>query len=246
MSGHSHWASIKHKKGIEDAKRAKIFSKLSRLILVAAKEKGGNPETNTELRLALEKAKSFNMPQDNIERAIKKGTGEIEGGKIENLLLEAYGTGHIALLIEAVTDNKNRTLAEVRHILEKFGGKLASGSVLWMFEKKGCITINCKRLTTDDKQLSREDLELLAIEAGAEDIKHRDEVLEIYTKTREMGKIKKTLKGKGVKIENASLDWVPKEEMEISDKLVKEKIEKLFEALDEHDDVQEIYSNLKS
>ena len=245
MSGHSHWASIKHKKGIEDARRAKIFSKLSRLILVAAKEKGGNTETNTELRLAIEKAKSFNMPQDNIERAIKKGIGEIEGGKLENLLLEAYGPGQVAILIEAVADNKNRTLAEVRHILEKFGGKLASGSVLWKFKKKGCITINNRQQTTDNKQLGKEELELLAIECEAEDIKHKDDVLEIYTRPKETERVRKTLEEKGVQVENISLDWVPKEMIEINEDDEKT-CQKLFEALDENDVVQDIYFNLKT
>ena len=244
MSGHSHWSSIKHKKGAEDAKRAKIFSKLSRLILVIAKEKGGDIETNAELRMAVEKAKSFNMPQSNIERAIKKGTGEIEGGKLENLLLEGYGPGQIALLIEAVTDSKNRTLAEIRHIVEQFGGKLAGGSVLWMFEKKGVITVSDRRQATGDRRLEKEKLELLAIECGAEDIKYQNDILEIYTKPREMEKIKKILEEKGIEIKDISLDWTPKEEMKISDKKTKEKIDKLFEALDEHDDVQEIYSNL--
>jgi YebC/PmpR family DNA-binding regulatory protein len=243
MSGHSHFKSIKYKKGIEDAKRAKIFSKLSRLISVAAREKGGDSELNAELKMAIEKAKGFNMPQGNIERAIKRGTGEIEGGKLETLLLEGFGPGKIAILIEAVTDNKNRTLAEVRHIFESLGGKLASGGALWMFEKKGVIEIP---ITNNQLSTTKEQLELLVIEAGAEDIKWRDDILEVYTKLGELNKVKKVLEEKGIKIENISLDFVPKEEVKIEDKAIKEKIEKLFQTLDEHDDVQEIYSNLKT
>lgn len=240
MSGHSHWSSIKYKKGLEDAKRAQIFSKFSRLISVKAREKGGDPETNSELKIAIEKAKRFNMPQENIERAIKKGTGEIEGGQLESLLLEGFGPGRVAILIEAITDNKNRTLAEVRHILEMFGGKLASGGVLWMFEKKGVIEIN-----QPETSKSKDELEMLAIDAGADDIKWNENVLEIYTKLEDLNKVKKNLENQGIKIENAALEFLPKEEIKIEDNETKEKIEKLFEALDENDDVQNIYCNVQ-
>lgn len=239
MSGHSHWAGIKHKKGLEDAKRAKIFSKMSRLISVTAREKGGDLEMNAELKIAIERAKSFNMPQENIERAIKRGTGEIEGGKLESLLLEGFGPGKVAILVEGVTDNKNRTVAEIRHLFESFGGKLASGGVLWMFEKKGAIEID-----QQETGKSKEELEMLAIEAGADDIKWQNNTLEIYTKLEDFNNVKKFLEEKGIKIENNNLEFVPKEEVKIEDKETKDKIEKLFEALDEHDDVQEIYSNL--
>jgi YebC/PmpR family DNA-binding regulatory protein len=179
MSGHSRWSNIKHRKEASDAKRGKIFSKISRLISVAAKEKGSDPETNPKLRMAIEQARQFNMPKDNIERAIKRGTGQLEGANMEEVLYEAYGPAGVALIIEGITDNKNRTLAEVRHILNKFGGKLAeSGSVRYMFDKKGN-------------------------------------------------------------------EWIPKYPIEIIDQKTKEQLEKLFETLDDNDDIQEIYSNLK-
>jgi len=241
MSGHSHWAGIKHKKGLEDAKRAKIFSKMSRLISVTAREKGGDPETNAELKMAIERAKSFNMPQENIERAIKRGSGELGEEKLESFLLEGFGPGKIAVLIEGVTDNKNRTIAEIRHLFENFGGKLASGGVLWMFERKGIITIAEHQEYKDKK----DDLELLVIEAGAEDIEwNENEILEIYTKAEDLNQVKKNLEEKGIKIENINLGFKAKEEIRIEDKETKDKIEKLFESLDERDDVQEIYSNL--
>ena len=243
MSGHSKWANIKYKKGIEDRKRAKVFSKLSRLISLAAREKGGNPEANSALRAAIETAKSFNMPQENIERAIKKGTGEIEGLKLETLLLEGYGPGGIAILLEVVTDNKNRTLTEIRHLLEKFGGKLASGGVLWMFGRKGTIILDSE---SQERDFTREELELSAIDAGAEDIKTKENTLEIYTRPVDLEKVKKILEDKGIKIENVSLDFVPKEEIEVGNLEMKQKIKKLFEALDEHDDIQEIYANIKT
>ncbi len=179
MSGHSHWSSIKHKKGSVDAKRGKIFSKLSRLISITAKEKGPDLETNYKLRLAVEKAKEVNMPKENIDRAIKHGSGQLEGVNIEEILYEAYGPGGIALIIEGITDNKNRALAEIKHILSRFNGKLATvGSVRYLFDKK-------------------------------------------------------------------SEKWEPKYPTEITDQKIKEQVEKLFVALNENDDIQEIYSNLK-
>ena len=179
MSGHSHWATIKHKKVTTDAKRGKIFSKISRLISIAAKEKGGDPEKNPKLRTAIEKAREVNMPKDNIERAIKRGTGQLEGSQIEEAIYEAYGPSGIALIIEIITDNKNRTLAEIKNTLNKFGGKLAeAGSVRYMFDRP-------------------------------------------------------------------EQEWIPKYPMEVDQK-TKDQLEKLFAALDENDDVQEIYSNLKT
>lgn len=243
MSGHSHFKSIKYKKGIEDAKRARIFSKLSRLISITARDKGGDPETNSALRMAIEKAKAFNMPQENIERAIKRGTGVLGGEmKLENLVLEGIAPNGVGIVMEAVTDNRNRTLAEIRHILERGGGKLASGGVLWMFKKKGCITIDPKQQSQD---LKKEDLELIAIESGAEDIKWSQGLLEVYTPPEQLEKVKEDLEKKNIKIDEVSLDWVPKEEIELKDEESKQRIMNLFEALDEHPDIQEIYSNLK-
>jgi len=245
MSGHSHWHQIRHKKGAADIKKGKIFSKIARMITVAAKEKGGDPETNPKLRLAIEKAREVNMPKENIEKAIKRGTGELEGTKIEEVTYEAYGPGGIALIIETITDNKNRTISEIKHILSKFGAKLADpGSVSYLFEKKGVIT-----LKKEKPEASTEEIELLAIENGAEDIKTRNGYLEIQTKPENLEnlkqKIEENLKPESpIKIESVSLDWIAQNYLETDDK-TKEQLEKLFEALDENDDVQEIYSNLK-
>ncbi len=245
MAGHSHFSSIKHKKAIADLKRGKIFSKLARQISVAAREKGGDIETNPYLRMAVEKAKSFNMPKENIERAIKRGTGEIEGEKLEEFIFEAYGPKGIAIIIQGITDNKNRTLGEVKQILAKYNGKLATpGSVMWLFEKKGCITIKNSKLKTQNSKL-KEDLELKAIEAGAEDIYWHNDILDVYTKIQDLERVKKNLENQGIKTESADLEWVAKDEIQL-DKKNKQTIEKLFEELDENNDIQEIYSNLAS
>lgn len=241
MSGHSHWSSIKYQKGIADAKKGKIFSKIARQISIAAKEKGGDPEGNSTLRIAIEKAKSFNMPKDNVERAIKKGTGELEGTKLESVVFEAYGPGGIAIIIEGITDNKNRTSHEIKQILSKHQGKLAQeGSVKWLFKKKGVLEILHEK--NEDKK--KDDLEMLVIEAGAEDIFWDNDVLDIYTKIEDLEKIKKNLENQEVEIESASLDWVAKETIELDQKK-KDSIEKLFLALDENEAIQGIYSNLK-
>lgn len=238
MSGHSHARTILHKKQITDAKRGKIFSKLARVISVAVKE-GDNPETNYKLRQALEEARAFNMPKENVKKAIKRGTGELGGEKLEEVNYEAFGPGGIAVIINGITDNKNRTLSEIKQILKKYGGKLAeSGSVKWLFERKGVITVFNNK--------DRESLELKVIEAGAEDIcwHKTEDILDIHTKPEELEKVKKELENKEIEIESASLDWVSREQIEIS-KEEKEKCEKLFEELGENDAVQDIYSNLK-
>jgi len=243
MAGHSHWHRVKHKKETADRKRGQIFSKLSRMISVAAREGGGDPATNSQLRLAIEKAKEFNFPKENIEKAIKRGTGELEGVAFERILYEAFGPGNVAIIIEGITDNKNRTLNEISQILVQHNGKLAEpGSVRWMFERKGVITVNVKCQMSNVK--NKDELVLLTIDAGAEDIRWRNDFLEIYTKIEDLEKVKKKLQEKGIKIESATLDWVPKQEIEVEEKN-KIACQKLFEALDELDSVQEIYSNLK-
>jgi YebC/PmpR family DNA-binding regulatory protein len=243
MAGHSHWRSIKFRKEIADKKRAQIFSKISRMITVAAKEKGGDPETNPKLRLAIEEAKRFNFPKENIEKAIKRGTGEIEGTKLEKVIFEAFGPGKIAIIIEGITDNKNRTLGEIKQILNQNQGKLAGeGSVKWLFEKKGCLSVIFDSQSLSSK--SKEDLELIAIEAGAEDLVWQNNLLNIYTKVEELEKVKKNLEEKKIKIEASTLDWVAKNLIEVGEK-EKKSCQKLFEALDENEAVQEIYSNLK-
>lgn len=243
MSGHSHAKTILHKKQITDAKRGKIFSKLAREISVAAREKGGDPEINSKLRLVIEKARQWNLPKDNIERAIKRGTGELAGERLESVLFEAYGPGGIAIIIEGITDNKNRTLGEIKQIFTQNNGKLAgSGSVKWMFERKGCLEVQTGKGGYKDKK--KENLELLVIEAGAEDIYWHNDLLDVYTKPEELEKVKKNLEAKGIQTGSTTLDWVAKGQVELDEKS-KEVCQKLFEALDENDAVQEIYSNLK-
>lgn len=239
MSGHSHAKTVAHKKGAADAQRSKVFSKMAGEIAVAAKD-GGNPIGNSRLRMAIDRARSFNMPTANIERAIKRGTGEEKGAALEEVLFEGYGPGGIAVLVEGITDNKNRTLGEVKQAFEKNQGKLAGeGAVRWMFQRRGTIT-----LAQGDKP--KEELELLSIEAGAEDLYWReDNTLEVYTQPTLVEQVKRSLEEQGVAAESASLEWVPKERVVVSPQ-DKKAAEKLFEALDESEAVQEIYSNLKS
>lgn len=249
MSGHSHFSTIKHKKAITDAKRGKIFSKLSRIISVAAREKGGDPEANPQLRQALDKAKEFNVPKENIERAIKRGTGKLKGASLEKFIYEAYGPENIAIIIEGITDNKNRALGEISQILNQNNGKLADpGSVKWMFERKGVIVIPVE---STQESASKEEFELKIIEAGAEDIYWHEntknsekESLDVYTKAQDLENVKKELGNQGIKIQSATLDWVAKNQIEVNEK-GKIACQKLFEALDENDAVQDIYSNLK-
>lgn len=243
MSGHSHYANIKYQKSVADAKKGKIFSKLARVITIAVREKGPAVETNNKLKIAIEKAKEFNMPNDNIERAIKRGTGELEGEKLEEVIFEAYGPGGAAIIIEGITDNKNRTLGEIKQILSHNNGKLANeGSVRWMFERKGVIIINPKSQV--DSLQKKDELELKIIESGAEDFYWRGDLVNVYAKTDELEKVKDALQKQGVKIESSSVDWAAKEEIDLPEK-DKKSTEQLFDSLDENDSVQEIYSNLK-
>lgn len=243
MSGHSHAKTVLHRKRAEDAKRGKVFSKMSRLISVASRD-GADPEMNPRLKQALEEAKRFNMPKTTIERAIKKGSGDLEGENLEEFVFEAYGPGQVALIIEGITDNKNRSLGEIKQILVKHNGKLAGqGSVKWLFEQKGCITL---RITNENEYTNeeKEDLELKAIDAGAEDVFWHNDMLDIYTEPDDLDRVKKDLLAQGLAIESSSLDWVAKDEVEKNEK-EKKSCERLFEALDDNDSVQEIYSNLK-
>ena len=238
MSGHSHFKTVKATKDANDAKKGKIFSKLGRVITIAAKEKGGDIALNVKLKGAIERAKEFNMPKENIERAIKKGTGELAGESLESISFEGFGPGQIAIIIEGITDNKNRTLGEIKGILSQHDSKMSGeGAVKWMFERKGLIIINFEGK-------SKKELELVAIESGADDIIFKDTNLHIYTKPEDLENTKKTLEEKGLKIEESNLSWIPKEEIAI-DKKTQEKAQKLFEALDENDAVQDIYYNLK-
>ena len=237
MSGHSHFHNIKIKKGAEDAKRSKTFSRLSREISIAAKDGGSDLTFNAKLRSAVEKAKSMNMPADSIEKAVKKGSGELEGFSYEEFLMEAYGPGGTAFIIEGITDNKNRSFNEIKLTITQRGGKpVNEGGIKWMFEKKGVIAI-------DASNKNKEEAELIAIEAGADDIDWHENILYLYTKPEGLEKTKKTLEEKRMKIESGNLEWVPKENVSITDE-IKEKNQKLFEALDENDDVQNIYTNI--
>lgn len=237
MSGHSHFHNIKIKKGAEDAKRSKIFSKLSKEISVAAKDGGSDITFNAKLRSAVEKAKSMNMPADSIDKAVKKGSGELEGFSYEEFLVEAYGPGGTAFMIEGITDNKNRSLGEIKLVLTQKGGKYVNeGGIKWMFEKKGVVSI-------DAANKNKEEVEMAAIEAGAEDIDWDENTLYLYIKSEDLEKTKKALEEKKFKIESAALEWVPKENVSVAQD-IKEKNEKLFESLDENDDVQNIYTNI--
>lgn len=241
MSGHSHWATIKHKKALSDLKKGAVFSKLAKEIEIAARN-GGNPELNPKLRVAIEKAKEAKMPTENIERAIKRGTGELTSGGLEEVLYEAYGPGNVAIIIEGITDNKNRTVNEIKQILNNFNGKLVGeGAIRWLFERKGCL---CVELKNQLSVKSKEELELMTIECGAEDLYWHNSTIDIYTKIENIYEVKKALEEKGIKVASFSLDWVPKEMIDADEK-TKEMCQKLFEALDENDAVQEIYSNLK-
>jgi len=236
MSGHSKWSSIKHKKGITDARRGKVFTKLIKEVTVAARMGGGDPDANPRLRTAIAAAKSENMPKDNIERAIKKGTGELEGVAYEEVYYEGYGPGGIAILVEVATDNKNRTVAEVRHIFSKQGGNMGeSGSVAWMFEKKGIITLP-KQGKSEDEIME------LALNSGAEDMRTEDEYFEIQTDIESFEPVRKTLAEKNLTMENASLQWIAKNTINVSGENA-EKMMKLIENLEDCDDVQNVYSN---
>lgn len=243
MSGHSHARTVKSKKEAGAKKRSQIFSKMARLISVAVRQGGPNPETNAKLRMAIDNARSFNMPNENIERAIKRASGEGEGGQLEEFLFEAYGPANTAVLIEGITDNKNRALGEVKKILGQYNGKMVKeGAVKWMFERKGYISIDPN--SQSETLQSREKLELIAIEAGAEDLDWQDNSLTIYINVEDLETVKKNLEQKEVKIDSSSLEWKPKEEIDLGEK-EKNSCQKLFEALDENDNVQDIYSNLK-
>lgn len=243
MSGHSHFSTIKHKKGIEDAKRGKIFSKLSRVISLASRE-GGNPEFNAKLKQAIDEAKKYNLPKENIERAIKRGTGELAGEKLEPIIFEILGPAGIGIIVEGITDNKNRSLGEIKQIAQKRNFKLANeGSVKWQFNSAGIIN------TAAVEASKKEWLEMAAIEAGAQDIKWQTEdsqnYLEVITKPEELANVKNLLEEKGLIIESAVLGWAPKEEISASQDN-KEILEKLFAELYESDSVQSIYSNIQT
>ena len=237
MSGHSKWSSIKHQKGVTDARRGQLFTKLTREIIVAVREGGSDPNMNARLRLAVQKARDNSMPSDNIERAIKKGSGTLEGSALEEMVLEGYGVNGAAILVKALTDNRNRTIQDVRYMFARHGGSLGeSGCVAWLFDSKGLIMIKTNGLDT-------EELALEAIDAGADDVKVEGAFVEIYTKLEELEMVRKALEEKKLPIDSAELSLVPKTMLELDDKAALQTL-RLLDKLEELDDVQQVSSNV--
>jgi len=236
MSGHSKWAQIKRQKGAADAKRGQLFTKLAREIIVAVREGGSNPEANFRLRLAVQKARDSNMPLDNIDRAIKRGSGQAEGASLAEMVLEGYGPSGAAILVSALSDNRNRTLQDVRNIFTRNGGNLGeSGCVAWLFDNRGMVTV-------DAKEQDAEALALEAIDAGAEDVKVEDNYVEIYTRPEELEKVREALKQKGIPVASAELSRVPKTVVQLDGKAALQTL-RLLDKLEELDEVQSVSSN---
>ena len=240
MAGHSKWANTKHRKARVDAQKGKIFTKIAREITVAAREGGDDINANFRLRLAVQKARENNMPNDNIQRAIQKGLGGSEGSSFEQANYEGYAAGGVAVMLEVMTDNRNRTVAEIRHIFSRHGGSLGeSGCVSWMFSRKGFITVSKSDLSMDE-----DDFMLIALEAGAEDVKSEDD--DTYSVTSEIDsfeEIKQKLQDEGITISSSEVTMLPSNSISITDADMAGKIIKLMEALDDHDDVQNVYAN---
>jgi len=236
MSGHSKWSTIKHKKGAADKKRAKIFTKLIKEITVAARMGGGDPMANPRLRHAIDSAKAQNMPKDNVDRAIKKGTGDMDGVNYEEIMYEGYGPGGVAVMVECLTDNKNRTIADVRYIFNKAGGNVGTdGCVAWMFDKKGVITIS--KENTDEETLME-----VALDAGAEDIKDEGDSFDVLTAPEEFDVVKDAIDGAQITYEVAEISMVPQNTTAVSGKEAEQMIQ-FMEALDDCDDIQNFYTN---
>jgi YebC/PmpR family DNA-binding regulatory protein len=236
MSGHSKWHSIKHKKAAIDSKRGRAFTKYIKEITIAARIGGGDPEGNPRLRKAIADAKTLNMPADNIKRAIMKGTGELEGGQLDEVTYEGYGPGGVALIVQVVTDNRNRTVSEIRHVFSKNGGNMGeAGCVGWMFSKKGSIVV-------DASKADEETLMTLAIDAGADDFVTEGSTYEIYTSPDAFDGVLSALQTKGIPTESAEISMIPQNYVKVEGKAAQQVL-KLMEALDEHDDVQHVYAN---
>ncbi len=237
MSGHSKWASIKHQKGVTDARRGQLFTKLTREIIVDVRQGGSNPDTNFRLRLAVQKARDNNMPLENIERAIKRGSGELEGVTLVEMVLEGYGPSGVAILVQALSDNRNRTLQDVRNIFSRHGGNLGeSGCVAWLFNSKGLIMVETNNLDT-------EELALQAIDAGADDVSVETGCVEIYTKPEELETVRAALEQDNIPIASAELSMVPKTTLELEEKAALQTL-KLLHKLEELDEVQHVSSNV--
>ena len=237
MSGHSKWASIKHQKGVADARRGQLFTKLTRESIVSVRQGGTSADTNFRLRLAVQKARDSNMPLENIERAIKRGSGELEGVSRVEMVLEGYGPGGVALYLSVLTDNKNRTVAEIRYLLSKNGGNLGeSGCVAWIFEKKGYFKV-------EKANFDEEELFLISVDAGAEDMKTDDEeYYEIYTESDQLESVRAALENQNVIVSSAEITMIPQNTIKLEDKDAEQML-KLMDALDDHDDIQEVYAN---
>lgn len=239
MSGHSKWASIKHKKAATDAKKGKEFTKAAAMITIAAKQGGGDPKMNFALRLAIDKAKSVNMPAANIERSIKKGTGELGGAALEELVYEGYAQAGIAVLVEALTDNRNRTGPEVRAAFTKHGGTMAeTGAVAFQFDKKGQIYLN-----VHDQKLLADDIEMAIIDSGAEDFELHDGVYAVTTRATDLQSVKESLENAEIKVDDAELVFVAKNEIKVDDPIVAGKIMKLVDSLEDLEDVTAVHAN---
>jgi len=237
MSGHSHWAGIKYKKAVVDAKRGKTWSKISRMIIVAAKNGGGDPSSNLSLRYAIDKAKAANMPKDTIEKAVKRGTGELGAVDFKEVLYEGYGPAGVAIMVEALTDNHNRTTPEIKRIFEKHAGSMgATGCVSWMFNKKGLITVSAQE--ADEEQLME-----IALNAGADDMENTGEVYEITCDPAAYEKLTAALKEKEIPTQVAEISMVPQSAVQVTDEATAKKIIALMEGFEDHDDVQNAYAN---
>ncbi|HQA60948.1 MAG: YebC/PmpR family DNA-binding transcriptional regulator [Tepidanaerobacteraceae bacterium] len=237
MAGHSKWSNIKHKKAKMDAQKGKIYSRFSKLIIIAVREGGPDPNANSRLKDIIEKAKQANMPNDNITRAIKRGSGELGGGDIEEIMYEGYGPGGVAILVDATTDNRNRTAGEMRHLFDKYGGNLGeSGCVAWMFERKGLILIEKK------DGIDVDEIMMLAIDSGAEDVEETEDSIVITTAVDSFEMVKNTLTESNIEIFSADLSFIPNSTISVSEE-DNERLEKLLESLEDHDDVQNVYTN---
>lgn len=241
MSGHSKWANIKRKKEKTDSAKAKSFTKVTREIIVAAREGGGDPNLNFRLRLAVQNARSVNMPNENIQRAIKRGTGGEEGSNLEQVTYEGYGPAGVAVMVETMTDNRNRTAADIRHLFSKYGGNMGeTGCVGWMFDRQGFLAIELEGTGLDEETLTE-----WALEGGAEDLKVDDGVAEIYTAPDSLQSVKEYMESKGVEFSEAEITMVPKSTVKV-DAATEEKITRLLDFLEEHDDVQQVYANYET
>jgi YebC/PmpR family DNA-binding regulatory protein len=238
LSGHSKWSSIKHKKGAADAKRGKLFSKLARSIIVAAKEGGGDPTNNLALQNAIEKAKSYSMPKDNIERAIAKGAGnDADSAAFESIVYEGYGPEGVAVIAEALTDNKNRTASEVRHIFAKFGGNLGtSGAVAWQFERRGVVIVPADGVDEDE-------LFMAAADGGADDLEQDGDVFQVTSAPEELTAVRAAIESAGFTVDSAELSMLPKNTVAIDDEGKAKQLIRLIDALEDNDDVQDVYAN---